>query len=453
MPLAKPHKHEGKSDFIHRCMGDKIMKGEFPDKDQRLAVCYDQWREKTGEKRQEEFVRTTNKQLLVLCGPSHAGKSTYAQRLSKQFTIINAGRVRKALVDSGKFAEDDDAVWDSVWAEVSSRKQTAAKASQNIILDACHLTPEARYCALEGIDVSYRKTCVVFDVPFSAIRERCLREKRIDLATAKESWEKFNRQKPTRDGLLQEGFNEVRFEGNEPMKKQRGAQATLEFRSGFPFEVRAEKPEDGVGVLEGHAAIFNSETVIGGEYREVVRPGAFKKTIQEGDPVMLWCHDRSQPLGRKSAGTLEIAEDDKGVHVRANLPDTTYGHNARVSVGRGDVKHMSFSFRRIKQNWVIEPGQLPLRELLELQVPEVSPETLAQYTSTDISAVEARSIMEASGINPDATTEEPVEADHSPPEPVEADHSTAGAEELSRLQREQRKCDVALELQDTESPR
>lgn len=43
MPLAKPHKDEKEKDFIKRCMGDDTMIEEYPDSDQRLAVCHTQW--------------------------------------------------------------------------------------------------------------------------------------------------------------------------------------------------------------------------------------------------------------------------------------------------------------------------------------------------------------------------------------------------------------------------
>lgn len=46
MPLPKPKKDEKKDDFIERCMSNDTMKKEFPDNDQRLAVCFKQWKEK-----------------------------------------------------------------------------------------------------------------------------------------------------------------------------------------------------------------------------------------------------------------------------------------------------------------------------------------------------------------------------------------------------------------------
>jgi len=39
MPIPQPNKRENKQEFVIRCMGDDTMNKEFPDTDQRLAVC------------------------------------------------------------------------------------------------------------------------------------------------------------------------------------------------------------------------------------------------------------------------------------------------------------------------------------------------------------------------------------------------------------------------------
>ena len=46
MPLPKPRPTESKQEFIRRCMGDAQATSEFPDRDQRYAVCQTQWAEK-----------------------------------------------------------------------------------------------------------------------------------------------------------------------------------------------------------------------------------------------------------------------------------------------------------------------------------------------------------------------------------------------------------------------
>ena len=49
MPLPDPRNDEKRDDFISRCMGDDVMVREFPDTDQRLAVCSRQWDEARAE--------------------------------------------------------------------------------------------------------------------------------------------------------------------------------------------------------------------------------------------------------------------------------------------------------------------------------------------------------------------------------------------------------------------
>ena len=150
-----------------------------------------------------ELART--KWIIVLCGPSHSGKSTFAQRFAHQFCVINSDEIRKRLTGRPAPSERED----SVWAEFADRKRRALRDGRNIILDACHLTRKARQHSLEDVDARYRKVCAVFDLPFSAIRERCVREKGMALARVRRIWRRF--EKPTQRELLQHGFDEAYF--------------------------------------------------------------------------------------------------------------------------------------------------------------------------------------------------------------------------------------------------
>jgi hypothetical protein len=42
MPMPKRRKDEDKTKFVARCMGDKVMKKDYPDNNQRVAICLDQ---------------------------------------------------------------------------------------------------------------------------------------------------------------------------------------------------------------------------------------------------------------------------------------------------------------------------------------------------------------------------------------------------------------------------
>ena len=46
MPVPKPKKEEEKSKFVQRCMADQIMRKEFKDIKQRVAVCLSQFKKK-----------------------------------------------------------------------------------------------------------------------------------------------------------------------------------------------------------------------------------------------------------------------------------------------------------------------------------------------------------------------------------------------------------------------
>jgi len=49
MPIPKPRNDETEEEWIERCMGNNTMQEEYPENDQRLAVCYTQWREREGK--------------------------------------------------------------------------------------------------------------------------------------------------------------------------------------------------------------------------------------------------------------------------------------------------------------------------------------------------------------------------------------------------------------------
>jgi hypothetical protein len=47
MPIPKPEKNEDRQKFVQKCMSNETMKKEYPDSDQRIAVCLGQTRTKS----------------------------------------------------------------------------------------------------------------------------------------------------------------------------------------------------------------------------------------------------------------------------------------------------------------------------------------------------------------------------------------------------------------------
>lgn len=167
--------------------------------------------------------------------------------------------------------------------------------------------------------------------------------------------------------------------------------ATLEIRATVkPPELRAAG-EDGAKVAAGYAAVFNQKTDIGGYFYETIAPGAFSDTLKSSDVRALIDHDSGRVIGRMSAGTLRLSEDDTGLYVEIDLPDTSDGRDLAVQLERGDITGMSFSFRATREEWD-ETGDVPSRTILAAELREVSAVAFPAYTDTSIAL---RSLDEA----------------------------------------------------------
>jgi len=136
--------------------------------------------------------------------------------------------------------------------------------------------------------------------------------------------------------------------------------------------------------ISGYAAVFESETVIAGEFRERLAPGAFTRTLRERpDVLMLLDHDSGRVLGRASAGTLKLREDRTGLHFTLDADTTTpEGQTALGTVGRQDVKGCSFGFRVRAEEWEDGGRRLPLRTITDVDLFEVSLVAFPAYDNT-----------------------------------------------------------------------
>lgn len=189
-----------------------------------------------------------------------------------------------------------------------------------------------------------------------------------------------------------------------------------EARSDIPNDIerrvsagRLELRKGGEGekaMLAGYAAVFNATSEDLGGFREVIMPGAFTKTLQNRDARALWQHDSKLVMGRASTGTLRLVEDDTGLHVEIDPPDTQWARDAMTTVERGDVNQMSFGFEVPPggETWGDLPDGTWLRKLWEIDLWEVSGVTFPAYPQTSIAVrdhLEALRAEASSGNNGD----------------------------------------------------
>ena len=144
-------------------------------------------------------------------------------------------------------------------------------------------------------------------------------------------------------------------------------------------EVRAT---DNGRTIGGYAAVFNSRANIGGYFEEVIAPGAFDDALMQ-DVRALVDHDTGRVIGRTKAGTLRMKQDDMGLAVEIDLPDTSDGRDLATLIERGDVSGMSFGFVVTKETWdeTMEP---PMRTIQALDLREVSVVAFPAYDDTSI---------------------------------------------------------------------
>ena len=158
--------------------------------------------------------------------------------------------------------------------------------------------------------------------------------------------------------------------------------------------IKVEKREDGedyIPKITGYAAVFDTETVIGGKdwgFREKIAKGAFTEALRTSDVRALFNHDEEYVLGRLKSGTLRLEEDERGLKVEIDPPDTQDAKDLIKRMQRGDIDQMSFAFTMEGgiQTWD-ETGDMPLRIIEKVgDLLDVSVVTYPAYPETEAAA-------------------------------------------------------------------
>ena len=152
------------------------------------------------------------------------------------------------------------------------------------------------------------------------------------------------------------------------------------------LEIRSNGTLSATGkTLTGYAAVFNSEAVLG-DFSEVIRQGAFAKSLATGSNIRaLYQHQGDALLGTTRGGTLQLREDAKGLAFELALPDTSHGKDLAILVGRGDVAGCSFGFRVAPggDRWE-QRGATLVRELIDVELVEITLTSDPAYQDTTV---------------------------------------------------------------------
>lgn len=155
-----------------------------------------------------------------------------------------------------------------------------------------------------------------------------------------------------------------------------------------PFTIeRADTDSDGF-TFEGYAAVFDTPTTIDsweGTFDEQIARGAFRKTLRERTPTLMFDHGSHPVVGQMPLGVITTArEDTVGLRVQARLTDNWMIQPVRDAIADRAITGMSFRFRVVKDDWT-EPdrkGGLRLRTIREAVVYELGPVVNPAYAAT-----------------------------------------------------------------------
>lgn len=159
--------------------------------------------------------------------------------------------------------------------------------------------------------------------------------------------------------------------------------------SDFNIEFR-EAEESEKMIIEGYAAVFDEETLIGGEeygFYERIAKGAFDEADMKDVPLKYNHSDNVPILARTRNKSLELKVDDKGLFIHAELLDTQDNKDMYKRIKAGLIDKMSFTFT-VKANtdeW--ERGETSKRTITKFdRLFDVSVVDVPAYDGTSIYA-------------------------------------------------------------------
>lgn len=136
-------------------------------------------------------------------------------------------------------------------------------------------------------------------------------------------------------------------------------------RQSYRFEL---KSLDSKGAFAGYGSVFNNTD----SYRDVVKPGAFEKSLDKWKakgklPPVLWQHDTRQPLGPHTM----MKEDEKGLYVEGLLliDDVPKAREAYALTKAKAIDGMSIGYNPVMEEY---DGETNVNNLTEIDLWEVS---------------------------------------------------------------------------------
>ena len=349
MPLVKPKDKEKREDFMSRCMRDETSTSEYPNADQRLAVCSSQFKNKKEEYSMSDIEKMGDaiKSLTdVISSKAKYGDGSNAKPKKPE---------SEAFVDTSAMEEDD------------MQKVSRAEDQFDNIDDAKEKAKEIGCVGTHKMDKDGKTIympCGTHDAYEEAISKGYGEEE-----------DKYHK-KPKKKSVCVCQDDGI-------------CQCDTELKH-LTFET--EIKSDAQGVFTGYGSIFGNED----QGNDIMKKGAFTKSLTKrpaSKVKMLYQHKTDEPIGIFT----DMYEDNKGLYVKGQLAmGTQKGREAYELLKMGALDGMSIGFKADPDKQGYNENKRGVRTLKEVDLMEISLVTFPMNESALIETVKgnAKNIRE-----------------------------------------------------------
>ena len=360
MPLVKPKDKEKREDFMSRCMRDETSTSEYPNADQRLAVCSSQFKNKKEEYSMSDIEKMGDaiKSLTdVISSKAKYGDGSNAKPKKPE---------SEAFIDTSAMEEDD------------MQKVSRAEDQFDNIDDAKDKAKEIGCVGTHKMDKDGKTIympCGTHDAYEEAISKGYGEEE--------DKYHKKPKKKPMKSVCV--------------CQDDGVCQCDTELKH-LTFET--EIKSDAQGVFTGYGSIFGNED----QGNDIMKKGAFTKSLTKrpaSKVKMLYQHKTDEPIGIFT----DMYEDNKGLYVKGQLAmGTQKGREAYELLKMGALDGMSIGFRADPEKQGYNENKRGVRTLKEVDLMEISLVTFPMNESALIETVKgnAKNIREWEKILRDA---------------------------------------------------
>ena len=360
MPLVKPKDKEKREDFMSRCMRDETSTSEYPNADQRLAVCSSQFKNKKEEYSMSDIEKMGDaiKSLTdVISSKAKYGDGSNAKPKKPE---------SEAFIDTSAMEEDD------------MQKVSRAEDQFDNIDDAKEKAKEIGCVGTHKMDKDGKTIympCGTHDAYEEAISKGYGEEE--------DKYHKKPKKKPMKSVCV--------------CQDDGVCQCDTELKH-LTFET--EIKSDAQGVFTGYGSIFGNED----QGNDIMKKGAFTKSLTKrpaSKVKMLYQHKTDEPIGIFT----DMYEDNKGLYVKGQLAmGTQKGREAYELLKMGALDGMSIGFKADPDKQGYNENKRGVRTLKEVDLMEISLVTFPMNESALIETVKgnAKNIREWEKILRDA---------------------------------------------------